>query len=178
MWAFSDESERAATMLVAVAVLDPKHVSPARTAMRALLLPGERRVHTAKESARRRRVILDAVAGLDGLDVTVIRYRRPAGVDHVAGRRTLIDAAAELVIAAGVTSWTLDDIPPSQRARDRNTIGHVLARHQTSRVVFDHRPSRGEPLLWAADAVAWAVGAGGDWKRRVDPVVSIIDIAP
>jgi hypothetical protein len=44
--------------------------------------------------------------------------------------------------------------------------------------VFDHRPSRGEPLLWAADAVAWAVGAGGDWKRRIDPVVTVADIGP
>jgi hypothetical protein len=178
VWAFSDESERAATMLIAVVVLGPKHVSPARTVMRSRLLPGERRVHTAKESARRRRQVLDRVAQIDGLSATVIRYRRPAGVDYVAGRRALIDAAAGLIVAVGVTSWTLDDIPPSQRARDRNTIGHVLARQHVGRVVFDHRPSRGEPLLWAADAVAWAVGAGGDWKRRIDPVVTVADIGP
>ena len=28
-----------------------------------------------------------------------------------------------------------------------------------------------EPLLWVSDAVAWAVGAGGDWRRRVEPMI-------
>jgi hypothetical protein len=28
-----------------------------------------------------------------------------------------------------------------------------------------------EPLLWVADAVTWAVGAGGDWRRRVAPML-------
>jgi hypothetical protein len=28
-----------------------------------------------------------------------------------------------------------------------------------------------EPLLWVSDAVAWAMGAGGDWRRRVEPMI-------
>jgi hypothetical protein len=75
------------------------------------------------------------------------------------------------------SSWTLDDVPPSQRVRDRNIIGHALARAKPALpVVFDHRPSREEPLLWTADAVAWAIGMGGDWRRRVQAILTVVDI--
>ena len=178
MWAFSDESERAAVMLMAVVTVPPAQVEVTRAKMRGLLLPGERQVHTAKESPRRRRVVLDTVARSEGLAATVLRYRRSAGVDRVTGRRALIEAATSLVIDAEVSLWTLDDIPPSQRSRDRNIIGHALAAADARHIVFDHRRGHEEPLLWAADAVCWAVGAGGDWRRRVQPIVTVADIDP
>jgi hypothetical protein len=108
----------------------------------------------------------------------VLRYRRPAGINHVTGRRRLIEASAGLIVRQAVTTWTLDDMPPSQRARDRNTIGHSLARSGANYVTFDHRRSSTEPLLWAADAVCWAVGAGGDWRRSVDAILTVIDVDP
>lgn len=178
MWAFSDESERASVMLVAVVFVPPGDIDDARGSLRGLLLPGQRRVHTAKESPRRRRVVLDTVARIDGLAATVVRYRRPAGVNHVSGRRRLIEASTGLIVQEAVTAWTLDEMPPSQRARDRNTIGHVLARSGVSHVTFDHRRSSTEPLLWAADAVCWAVGAGGDWRRRVEAILTVVEVDP
>jgi hypothetical protein len=78
VWAFSDESERASVMFVAVGFLPPGDIDDARGSLRGLLLPGQHRVHTAKESPRRRRVVLDTVARIDGLAATVVRYRRPA----------------------------------------------------------------------------------------------------
>jgi hypothetical protein len=33
-------------------------------------------------------------------------------------------------------------------------------------------------MLWAADALSWAVGAGGDWRRRVDMIVTIRHVEP
>ena len=44
--------------------------------------------------------------------------------------------------------------------------------------VYDHHPSRSEPLLWAADAACWAAGAGGDWKERLSSVLEIRTIRP
>jgi hypothetical protein len=165
-------------MLVAVVFVHPDDIDNARASLRDLLLRGQRRVHTAKESPRRRRVILDAIARTESLTATVLRYRRPAGVNHVIGRQQLIEASAGLVVRKAVTTWILDDMPPSQRARDRNTIGHALARSAAHHVTFDHRRSSAEPLLWAADAVCWAVGAGGDWRRRVDAILTVIDVNP
>lgn len=178
MWAFSDESERAGVVLLAVVLVAPKDLDAARMGMRRLLLPGERSVHAAKESDRRRRVILDAVARSEGLTAVVFRYRRSQGVDRVAARVALIEAAAELVVEQGVTSWTLDNMHPAGRARDRNVIGHALARTGRHQVVFDHRRSHEEPLLWAADAICWAVGAGRDWPRRIQAITGVVDLDP
>jgi hypothetical protein len=64
-WAFSDESERGSLMLFGMMTVSTAEVVRARKELRALLLPGQRRVHTAKESPPRRRQLLDVVGGLD-----------------------------------------------------------------------------------------------------------------
>jgi len=119
------------------------------------------------------------VGAIDGLSVTVLRYRRPAGTGRTAGRHLLLQAGAGLVVGSGVTSWVLDDQDPAQRVRDRASIAHALVgidRHLHPG--YDHRPSRSEPLLWAADAACWAAGAGGDWKQRLAQVLDIRAVRP
>ena len=39
---------------------------------------------------------------------------------------------------------------------------------------YEHLRPHEEPLLWVADAVVWAHGAGGDWPRRIAPMVSLV----
>ena len=135
--------------------------------MRGLLFPGERSFHTAKEHPRRRRQVLHTIAGFDRVTAVVVRYRRPAGVERIDGRRLLIQAATGLVVASGVNLWVLDDQDPHQRDRDRAAITRTLAGiDPVLRPSFDHRPSRDDPLLWVADAVCWAVGAGNEWRHH------------
>lgn len=179
MWAFSDESERAGVMLVGVVLIEPGAIDDARTALEGLLLAGERQVHTAKESSRRRRVLLDTVARIEDLSAVVLRYRRPQGVGRIAARHLLIQAATGLVVGSGASSWTLDDQDPVQRARDRASIAHALTGvDRRLHPAYDHRPAHAEPLLWAADAICWAAGAGGDWRRRVASVLTVRDLRP
>jgi len=46
-------------------------------------------------------------------------------------------------------------------------------------LVFEHRQGSDEPMLWVADAVTWAVGAGGRWRQAVDAVVeNTIELRP
>lgn len=45
-------------------------------------------------------------------------------------------------------------------------------------MIYDHRRSHTEPLLWAADAVCWAAGAGGDWRRRLGTPLTVVDVGP
>jgi len=179
VWAFSDESERAGVMLLGVVLVSPGEMAGARRSVRALLLPGQRQVHTAKESPRRRRAVLDTVARVPGLSAIVLRYRRPPGYGRLAARHLLLQAATGLVVGSGATAWALDDQDPAQVQRDRVSIAHALAGvdHQLH-PVYDHRPARSEPILWAADAICWAVGAGGDWPRRLGDVVTVRDIGP
>jgi hypothetical protein len=181
MWAFSDESERADKLIVALVFASPSAVQHVRATMRGLLLPGQQRIHTSDESARRRRALLDAVARIDNIDAVALRLRRSKGAGRVACRQRLLEAATRLIADRGVTAWTLDDMPPAARNRDRNTIGHAVAdlpANPGHRLVYDHRASRDEPALWPADLIAWAVGAGGDWRRRIDPITDVRDIAP
>jgi hypothetical protein len=179
VWAFSDESERPGLMLFGVVLVSPGDLAGARRSLRALLLPGQRQVHMAKESGRRRRALLDATAGLDGLSAVVLRYRRPPGCDRLAARHLLLQAATGLVVGSGVTSWALDDQDPAQVARDRASIAHALAGvDRRLHPSYDHRPARSEPLIWAADTICWAVGAGGEWQARLGGLVTLSDIAP
>jgi len=177
VWAFSDESERAAVMLMAVVIVAPGDVEATRATMRGLLLAGERRIHTSDESLRRRRHILDTLARTESLTAVVLRHRRTEGTNKPAARHLLLQAATGLVVGYGVTAWTLDDQEANQKTRDRAAIAHALAGvDRRLHPVYDHRPSVSEPLLWAADAVCWAVGAGPDWRRRVQPITTVRDI--
>ena len=179
MWAFSDESERSGLVLFGVVLVSPGEVASARRSLRGLLLPGQRQVHMAKESARRKRAVLDAMARAQDLSAVVVRYRRPLGCDRPTARHLLLQAATGLVVGPGVTAWALDDQDPAQVARDRASIAHALAGvDHRLHPSYDHRPARSEPLIWAADIVCWAVGVGGDWQGRLGSLVTVRDIAP
>jgi hypothetical protein len=144
VWAFSDESERANRVLLAVVLARPPVVHATRAELRGLLLPGQRRIHTSDESARRRRILLDTLARIDGLSTVAFCYRRPMGVDHVEARAILLDAATRHVTDKGVRAWTLDNQDPPQRARDRATIAAALRTSTVARpLVYDHRRSTG-----------------------------------
>ena len=96
-WAFSDESERAQVMLLSVLFVPVGAIGSGRKALRRPLLPGQRQVHTSDESTRRRRQLLDTVAGLEATAV-VYTIRRPAGMNRVEARRVLLTVAAVSVV--------------------------------------------------------------------------------
>jgi hypothetical protein len=179
MWAFSDESERANRMILAVVSARPSDVHAARATMRGLLLPGQRRIHMSDESPRRRRVILDAVADLDGLAATVFTLRRPMGHTRAQGRALLLGAATRHLVDSQVTSWILDNQHPAERDRDRAAIAAVLRTCTPKQpLTYDHRRAHSEPMLWTADSVCWAFGAGGHWRQRIAHVINLRNIDP
>jgi hypothetical protein len=175
-WAFSDESERAATMLFGVLFVEPGAVADARNKLRGLLLPAQRRVHTAKESPRRRRQLLDVVAALEARGV-ILELRRDVGLARTSAREQLLSAACRVAIEHGVVWWVLDYQEPAQAHRDRRVID-VEIRRAASDLVHDHRYSYEEPLLWAVDAIVWAAGAGGDWRSRIGDQIEFVRVRP
>jgi hypothetical protein len=38
-------------------------------------------------------------------------------------------------------------------------------------LAYEHRYAHEEPALWVPDAIAWCYGAGGLWRRRIEPIV-------
>ncbi len=44
---------------------------------------------------------------------------------------------------------------------------------------YSHDRAANEPLLWVPDAIAWSYVRGGDWRRRVRPLIeSVIRLSP
>jgi hypothetical protein len=57
---------------------------------------------------------------------------------------------------------------------DRATI--IAARKREPLLTFEHLRPMADPMLWVPDCVAWAVGAGAEWRRRVEPWVTIREV--
>jgi len=61
---------------------------------------------------------------------------------------------------------------------DESTIRTILGgRPRDTGLTYEHLNSAHELLLGVADVVAWCYGAGGDWRRRIMPMISeLIDL--
>ncbi len=171
-WAFSDESERADRMLFGLTLVPAGVVKDARRALRGLLLPGQRRLHMSKESPRRRREVLRLLTSFE-MSTTIIELRRPLGISRVDARSLLLVAGAEIVADLGISIWVFDSQDDAQLHRDRQVLGGLGVT-----AVYDHRVNHEEPMLWVVDSLLWAYGAGGDWRRRADPMIDVRRIAP
>ncbi|MEU0094528.1 hypothetical protein [Kribbella sp. NPDC006257] len=171
--AFVDESIRN-DYLLSAAVVATGDLSVARGKLRELCKPGQRRLHMKDENDSRRREILSTLAGL-GLQVYLYRTA-------IAGRpiRDSRDQCLEVLVGAlldlGVTRLVIESC--SQDRRDEQVIQPILNRRAATGFVWLHSVPSADPLLWAADATAWAYGKGGDWRRRVECVVADVTQLP
>lgn len=171
MRVFVDESERRDYFLCAVLVRGP--VEPVRTALRGLCRPGQRRIHFAKEQDARRRTVL---AELGRMELTARVYCSPGSVRE--SREECIGALVADIAPAGARELTVES-RESMNHLDIRVIDAALRKHGTGELIYRHLRPHEEPVLWAADAIAWAVGAGGDWRRRVEPLVEeLIRLGP
>jgi hypothetical protein len=170
MHMFVDESERGGYLMAAV-LIAPHALHTTRSMMRSLLLPGCRRVHFKTEKPARRKLIADRLACCDfAVNIYVGRGKS----ERV--RSKLLPLLIEDAIAAGVTRLVLDSRDQVANGRDRLVIGTRTKAHDAG-LVYEHIQSSSEPALWISDAMAWCHGAGGDWKRRIEPVTgSVVDL--
>ena len=91
---FVDETKRAGYVIAAVTVSDTDAI---RTIVRALVLPGQRRIHMKHEQARRRRVIVSALAAMQ-VQATVYDAARRYRTD-LAARTACLTALVEDIAA-------------------------------------------------------------------------------
>lgn len=169
--AFVDESARPPRYLVSAAIVDPSQVRRLRQSMRALLMPGQRELHFKKEKPVRRRRIADEVARLP---VEVAFYTRTWRRHDEPSRQ---DCMAHLVhdLLARQAQRLVIDTRNIRDVHDERTLRGVLGPHPSaSQLVYEHLDSTAEPLLWIADITAWCFGAGAEWRKRIDPIVSTV----
>ncbi|OCG76105.1 hypothetical protein [Microbacterium sediminis] len=81
-----------------------------------------------------------------------------------------LGALVEEAARAGVSQLIIERDESLERA-DRRLIADVLRREGGSELLYRHVAPHEHPLLWVSDAVAWCYSNGGDWIRRVEPIV-------
>ena len=164
---YIDES-KARNYLMAAVVIAPADARSVRKVVRSLILPGQRRLHMFKEQDSRRRLILATLAGA-GVKATIYdaggaershRMRRAACLDAI-----VVDAKASrhghLVL----------DLDETLVHSDRISIIGASQRIEYTELIYEHAKSAHDLLLAVPDAVAWAWAKGGDWRRRLEPIV-------
>ena len=161
---YVDESKARGFRLAAVLVQDSQ-ASRARTRMRGHVAAGAHRVHFVKERTARRRAILATIASL-GVVVAVIEA--PDGCRASEQRRRAIAELTRWACSVGARRIVVER-DENTIALDRRAIESVLAGLQgRSALEYEHVPARSEPLLWIADAIAWAWARGGEWRRLAE----------
>jgi hypothetical protein len=166
---FVDETKHRGYLLVASVVV-PDDLNSVRRMLRGLVLPGQRRLHMKDENDQRRRSIATAIA-VSGVTATIYdagrRYRNERERRAACLRALIIDVArrgdAMLVLEQDDTLLSWDNqrlIEFTREAGCRDTLR------------YEHRRAANELLLAMPDAIAWCWAKGGDWRRRVEPVVA------
>jgi len=168
-----DETKHRDYLMVA-AVLLPADVASVRRAVRGLVLPGQRRVHMTKESAPRRRLIADTIVR-SGADAVIFDTGQVNG-DELGLRRPCLRAVVAHVDDLGADRLVLER-DDSVLRWDRQWLVEItreLSCRDTLR--YEHARAAEEPLLAVPDAIAWCWAKGGDWRRRIRPAVTAVEL--
>jgi len=156
---FVDETKRAGYVIAAVTVPDTEAI---RRVVRALVLPGQRRIHMKHEQARRRRIIVSALAATQ-VQATVYDAARRYRTDLAARTACLTVLVEDIAALSGDTRLVIE--------QDDSLVSSRPARPVPARTPDRHRrPVRVPPparLRRAAACPAGRRGLGLGPLRRV-----------
>ena len=132
-------------------------------------MPGQRELHFKQEKSPRRRVVADKIAKLP-VTVRIYQTTYAPKTDELA-RQECLELAVTDLLKMGAHRLVID----SRREQDRfdaNTIRNQMHNRPVEcNFSYDHNDSKLEPLCWIADTAGWCFGAGGDWRRRIMPII-------
>ena len=101
------------------------------------------------------------------IGVFIAVAQRGHGATEFAARNACLTAVVERVQRHDVPRLVIES-----RDDDREDERHLVrVRQPEPWLVFEHRRASAEPMLWVADAIAWAHGAGGNWRLFIESVV-------
>lgn len=163
---FVDETKAKGYTMVA-AVVVPHDATELRKEMRALVLKGQRRIHFTSESDPRRRLILSRLVEL-GVRAHIVQSTANKQAD---GREECLMQLVELAADNDHTRIVLERDQSIEKSDRRILYREVTSRGLRSTLAYEHEAAHVEPLLWIADAIAWSHSKGGDWRRRIEPML-------
>jgi hypothetical protein len=163
--AFVDESIRGQRYLMGCVLVEAKRLPNVRKAVQELALDGNR-IHFHNESKRRRQLILGAFVELP-LKVDIVLCQRRHGVSEFDARNACLKSIVERLQTDQVPRLTLES--RDDDSDDVRTISRT--RSASPSLVYEHRSGELDPLLWVADGLTWAAGAGTYWRELIGAVV-------
>lgn len=167
---YIDES-KARNYLMATAVVMPSEYKPIRQTVRALLLPGQRRIHMKHERESRRRLILSRLVET-GITATI--YDAGGGPDsQILRRMACIEAIVADMSDLNNTHLVFEQ-DDTLMQRDRECLIECVRATKSSTLTYEHLKPSQEVLLGIPDAIVWAWAKGGDWRRRVEPIITTV----
>lgn len=170
---FVDETKAKSYLVVAAAGIHTE-LQTCGKELRSLILPGQRALHMNSESAPRRRAIADTVARMKGHGIEATIYDAGKRGTTEKDRRArclgaLVTDAAALQTDVRITF----DLDETMAGWDRQKmIEFTRAANTQVRITYLHSPRQTEMMLAIPDVIAWCWARGGDWRRRVEPVVT------
>jgi vacuolar-type H+-ATPase subunit F/Vma7 len=146
---FVDETKSGAFTLAAVRI-DDHDVARLRRSLRGLLLPGQERIHLAKEQDRRRREILSELTR-HRIRAIFVQSRHP---DQIAARQECLQTLLAEFSRNDSVRIVVERDDSAERA-DTRTLSSTMNRLGLTRSMsFELMAPRHDPGLWAADAIA------------------------
>lgn len=145
------------TYILAAAIYDSESSLDASPTMKALLLPGQSKVHWHDEDDRRRLRLVHEVARLDGIGLIIVRNGLPGEKDE-RRRRLCSERMYYELQQNGVQHAVFESRGPADDRRDRTHLDTLKARKQIGGPFrIDHVAGRLEPLLWVPDILCGAM---------------------
>ena len=166
-----DESFRGSTYLLAA--VSPRTADSAALRARVRSLPSGRtvRVHMTNEAPHERRRIIRTVVEFP-VDAVVVMSKRGPGDRMRTTRDRCLRALIERLLAEGADEITLESC--DEDAADRRVVREALSDRGRRDVSYSHDSPSSDCLLWLPDVLAWAHGAGGQWRRQIAPLIRAV----
>lgn len=157
------------------AIINTTEADDIRAHLRPLRLPGQVKLHWSDEQDRRRRLIVEAVADVEAMQVLITHRSAPNRKTERYRRKCLERLYFELE-DMGVSALTLES---RQMAQNRMDIAHIVSlrnRGIATGLEVSHVRGADDPLLWIPDIILGALntahlGETRYWNALRDQVV-------
>lgn len=123
------------------------------------------------EQSHRRGIIVSALTALP-IQATIYEAGRTYPTDWAARAACLAALVDDLADVGGDTQLVLE-ADDSLLHRDRHELYQLVQQAgATDRLAYRHQRAHEEPLLALPDVVAWCWARSGNWRRRLDPILT------
>ncbi len=169
---FVDETKHRGYVLVA-SVAVSEELEPLRRVVRGLVLAGQRRVHMKDENDSRKRAIAAAIVAA-GVEAVIYDAGRRYRTERESRAECLRGLVEDTAAAPGHTRLVIEQDDSLVSWDSQRLIELSRSAGCRDRMSYEHQRATAEQLLAIPDAVAWCWGKGGEWRRRITPVVTAV----